>query len=172
MRVRRDHHAGAGQRGSTSARWRGAVVVAAVALSLAAGAVPASALGGYTVTATIPVGTGPTAVAVDPAAGTVYVANFDDSTVSVIDEATGAVTATIRVGSFPNAVAVDPAAGTVYVTNQNDGTVSVIDEATGTVTATIAVGTQPYAVAVDPAAGTVYVANLALTGRTPLARCR
>ena len=33
MRVRRDHHAGAGQRGRTSARWRGAVVVAAAALS-------------------------------------------------------------------------------------------------------------------------------------------
>ena len=67
MRVRRDHHAGAGQRGRTSARWRGAVVVAAAALSLAVGAVPASAAGGYTVTATIPVGSHPDGVAVDPA---------------------------------------------------------------------------------------------------------
>ena len=46
----------AGQRGRTSASWRAAVVVAAAALSLAVGAVPASAAGGYTVTATIPVG--------------------------------------------------------------------------------------------------------------------
>ena len=76
MRVRRDHHAGAGHRGRTSARWRGAAVVAAAALSLAAGAVPASAAGGYTVTATIPVGSHPVGVAVDPAAGTAYVTNY------------------------------------------------------------------------------------------------
>ena len=79
MRARRDHHAGAGHRGRTSARWRGAAaVVAAAALSLAAGAVPASAAGGYTVTATIPVGSDPVGVAVDPAAGTVYVTNDVD----------------------------------------------------------------------------------------------
>ena len=159
MRVRRDHHAGAGQRGRTSARWRGAVVVAAAALSLTAGAVPASAAGGYTVTATIPVGTNPYGVAVDPAAGTVYVTNQSDGTVSVIDEATSAVTATIPVGTNPYGVAVDPAAGTVYVTNQSDDTVSVIDEATSAVTATIPVGYAPRGVAVDPAAGTVYVTN-------------
>ena len=51
-----------------------------------------------TVTATIPVGTSPGGVAVDPAAGTVYVANFGGGTVSVIDAATNTVTATIPVG--------------------------------------------------------------------------
>ncbi len=166
MRVRRDHHASAGQRGRTSARWRGAAIVtAAAALSLTAGAVPASAASGYTVTATIPVGTSPFGVAVDPAAGTVYVTNRNSDgtvsagTVSVIDAATRAVTATIPVGNGPVGVAVDPAAGTVYVTNENDGTVSVIDAATRAVTATIPVGTSPSGVAVDPAAGTVYVTN-------------
>ena len=87
MRARRDHHAGAGHRGA-SARWRGAAVAAATALSLAAVAVPASAAGGYTVTATIAVGSDPFGVAVDPAAGTVYVINYSDGTVSVIDAAT------------------------------------------------------------------------------------
>ena len=118
------------------------------------------------VTATIPVGTSPFGVAVDPAAGTVYVANDSaDGTVSVIDAATRAVTATIPVGSYPFGVAVDPAAGTVYVTNYRDGTVSVIDAATRAVTATIPVGTSPWEVAVDPAAGTVYVTS-ALPGGT------
>ena len=160
MRVRRDHHAGAGQRSRTSGRWRGAAVVGAAALSLAAGAVPASAAGGYTVTATIPVGSEPAGVAVDPAAGTVYVANYNAGTVSVIDEATRAVTATIPVGIEPAGVAVDPATHTVYVTNHaHGGTVSVIDEATRAVTATIPVGTGPYGVAVDPATRTVYVTN-------------
>ena len=110
------------------------------------------------VTATIPVGSGPSGVAVDPAAGTVYVTNNYDGTVSVINEATGAVTATIPVGPHPYGVAVDPAAGTVYVTNDNRH----------------GVGDQrgdprrdrhhprrprPDGVAVDPAAGTVYVTN-------------
>ena len=159
MRGRRDHHSGAGHRGRTSARWRSAVVVGAAALSLAAGAVPASAAGGYTVTATIPVGSGPFAVTVDPATHTAYVTNANDGTVSVIDAATRAVTATIPVGSYPYGVAVDPAAGTVYVANAGAGTVSVIDAATSAVTATIPVGSYPYGVAVDPAAGTVYVTN-------------
>jgi len=54
MHARRARHADPGQRGRTSACWRAAAAVVAVAaLSLAAGAVPASAAGGYTVTATI-----------------------------------------------------------------------------------------------------------------------
>jgi hypothetical protein len=57
-----DHHAG--QRGRTPARRRAVGVITAAALSLAAGAVPASAAGdSYTVTATIPVGEDPFGVA-------------------------------------------------------------------------------------------------------------
>ena len=161
MRARRDHHVGAGRLGRTSARWRGGavVVIAAAALSLTAGTLPASAAGGYPVTATIKVGTEPAGVAVDTAAGTVYVANAAAGTVSVIDEATNTVTATIKVGTEPAGVAVDPAAGTVYVTNHSVGTVSVIDAATNTVTSTIIVGTEPAEVAVDPSTHTAYVTN-------------
>ena len=159
MRVGRDHHAGVGHRGRTSACWRGAGVVAAAALSLAVGAVPASAAGGYTVTATIPVGSHPVGVAVDSAAGTAYVTNYDAGTVSVIDAATRAVTTTIPVSSAPRGVAVDPTGRTVYVTNYGGATVSVIDEATSAVTATIPVGSYPTGVAVDPTARTVYVTN-------------
>jgi YVTN family beta-propeller protein len=163
MRARGSHHVVAGHRGGTSARWRqAAVVAAAAALPLAvcvAAAVPASAAGGYAVTATIEVGTGPDGVAVDPTAHTAYVTNVNDDTVSVIDEATSTVTATIAVGAGPFAVAVDPAAHTAYVTNGGNGTVSVIDEAASAVTATVPVGSGPDAVAVDPTAHTVYVAN-------------
>jgi YVTN family beta-propeller protein len=80
-----------------------------------------------TVTATIGVGTYPDGVAVDPATGTVYVANGGDGTVSVIDAATSTVTATIGVGSGPDGVAVDPATHTAYVANSGDDTVSVIN---------------------------------------------
>jgi YVTN family beta-propeller protein len=160
MRAQQDHHASAGHRSRTSARWRGAVVVvAAAALSLTVGTLPASAAGGYTVTGTIKVGTEPAGLAADPTAGTVYLANAGDGTVSVIDVATNKVTATIAVGTEPAGVAVDHAAGTVYVTNHSVGTVSVIDEATNKVTGTIKVGTGPAGVAVDHTTGTVYVTN-------------
>jgi len=103
--------------------------------------------------------TSPTGVAVDRAAGTVYVVNTGGGTVSVINAATRAVTATIPVGSYPWGVAVDPTARTVYVANAGGGTVSVISTATRAVTATIPVGSGPTGVAVNPARGTVYVTN-------------
>jgi YVTN family beta-propeller protein len=96
------------------------------ALSLTAGAAPASASGGYPVTATITVGSEPSGVAVDPATGTVYVVNYVGGSVSVIDEATATVTDTVAVGAGPGAVAVDPATHAVYVANGGAGTVSVI----------------------------------------------
>jgi YVTN family beta-propeller protein len=67
---------------------------------------------------------------VDPVAGTVYVPNEGDSTVSVIDAVTGLVTATIPVGSGSDEVAVDPGTHTAYVTNGSSaGIVSVIGAA-------------------------------------------
>ena len=72
------------------------------------------------VTATVPVGSDPYGVAVDPAAHTVYVTNDGDGTVSVIDAATRAVTATIPVGNGPDGVAVDPATHAAYVTNGSE----------------------------------------------------
>ena len=69
------------------------------------------------VPATIPVGNGPNAMAVNPAGTYAYVANYNDNTVSVIDTATNTVTATIPVGHVPDAVAVNPAGTYVYVAN-------------------------------------------------------
>ncbi len=112
-------------------------------------------------TATIPVGPYPCGVAVDPAAGTVYVANEDgggNGWVSVIDAATGTVTDTLGAGFGPDAVAVDPATQTVYVTDTGDNTVYA-DAENGNQVATIPVGDTPNAVAVDAAVGTVYVTN-------------
>jgi YVTN family beta-propeller protein len=149
--------------GRAAPRWQPAVaVVAAAVLALTVGAAaeqPASAAGGYTVTATIEVGTGPDGVAVDSTSHTAYVTNVDDDTVSVIDEATNSVTATITVGGGPLTVAADPTAHLAYVTNGGNGTVSVINEAARTVTALIAVGHGPDGVAMDPTSHMAYVAN-------------
>jgi YVTN family beta-propeller protein len=96
---------------------------------------------------------------VDPGSHTVYVTNFKDNTVSVIDASTRTVTATVPVGEDPIGVAVDPGSHTVYVANEVSRTVSVIDASTRTVTATVPVGGNPVQVAVDPGTHTVYVAN-------------
>jgi YVTN family beta-propeller protein len=100
----------------------------------------------YRVTATVPAGNGPKGVAVDTGSRTVYVANNDDNTVSVIDASTRTVTATVPAGKDPYAVAVDPGTHTVYVINDgvhDENTVSVIDGSTRTVTATVPAGKYP-----------------------------
>jgi DNA-binding beta-propeller fold protein YncE len=88
MRARGAHRRHASRRGG-KVRWRRVIIVTvAVAAPLtlvAAAAGPASAAGGYTVTGTIAVGSDPLGVATDPAAGTVYVTNYEDNTVSVIN---------------------------------------------------------------------------------------
>lgn len=113
------------------------------------------------VTATVAVGDQPNAVAVDPAARTVYVVNSENDTMSVIDATTYTVRATVPVGDYPMSVAVDPGTHTVYVANAHDDTVSVIDGATQQVTATVPMGpdASPATVAVDPDTHTAYVAT-------------
>ena len=127
--------------------------------------------------ATVVVGNGPFALAVNEATNTVYVANGDANTVSVIDGATcnatrrsgcGHTPATITVGNGPFGVAVNQATDTVYVTNNGDNTVSVVNGATcnattksgcGHTPAIVSVGTAPASAAVNQATHTVYVAN-------------
>ena len=82
-----------------------------------------------TVTATIEFGHFPRGVAVDPVAGTVYVAKLGGgpcpasaiACVMAIDAATNTVTAAIPVGSSPIGVAVDPSTHTVYAANSGGG---------------------------------------------------
>jgi YVTN family beta-propeller protein len=125
------------------------------------------------------VGEGPQAVLTDPATGTVYVANFVDSTVSVVNPAGCSASnttdcrseaSTAAVGADPAGIAVDQAADSIYVADSGDNTVSVINAATCNAArrtgcarpaATIAVGRQPGGVAIDDSTGTVYVANSA-----------
>ncbi len=116
---------------------------------------------------TIPVGTDPTSVAVDPVTATVYVANAGSpGTVSVISEATGTVVATVTLGGSPAGVAVDTTDNRIFVTNSSKDTVSAIagatcDAAVHTCSApTISkTGTDPVGVAYEPANGEVYVAD-------------
>jgi YVTN family beta-propeller protein len=109
------------------------------------------------VTTTVPVGSDPFCVAVDPSTDTVYVTNYSGNTVSAIDGATNTVTVTV--GGAPAGDGVDPSTDTVYVANADSNTVSVINVATNAVTATITVDSDPEGVGVNLATDTVYVAN-------------
>ncbi len=119
-----------------------------------------------TVVATVPVGTNPQGVAVNPAGTRVYVANFGSNNVSVINTATNTVVATVLVGTNPWGVAINPAGTRVYVTNQSS-TISVIDATSNTLLATVPVDASPFAIVVNPAGTRVYVtarSSLGFTG--------
>jgi DNA-binding beta-propeller fold protein YncE len=128
---------------------------------------------------TVTVGDLPGAVTVDQATDTVYVANYGDNTVSVINGATcnahddsgcGQTPATVPVGNGPSGIFADQANHTVYVANFNDSTVSMINSATcnGSDFAgcpsqpppTVAVGTGPGDVDVNEVTHSVYVTIL------------
>jgi YVTN family beta-propeller protein len=105
---------------------------------------------------TIPVGSLPDAVAINPVTNTIYVANAG-GTVTVIDGATNA-TITVVAGSGPDSIAVNGITNKIYVANNLAGTVTVIDGVTLT-TATVVVGSSPDAVAINPVTNKIYVAN-------------
>jgi YVTN family beta-propeller protein len=91
-----------------------------------------------------------TAGAQVPAGPKVYVGNFKDNTVSVIDPAGGTVVATVPVVAGPHGMAVSPDGRTVYVSGDASSGVSVIDTATDRVTHTIEVGKAPHGVTLTP----------------------
>ena len=127
---------------------------------------------------------GPGALAVDPAVGTLYAATGTD-TLSMIDSRTcnafrhdGCTSAppTVSVGAFPQGIAVDPETHTVYVANFGSGptgSVSVLDARTcnaATTSSCETVRTLPVpggnavGVAVDTATDTVYVTTAPASG--------
>ncbi len=89
--------------------------------------------------------------------GTVYVANEDDSTVSVIDGASRSVIATIPVGKWPHYIALDPAGNYAFVTCGDSGSISVIDTAANRVARTIeGVTGDPQQIAIHPSGKLAY----------------
>ena len=131
----------------------------ATAANAASSLLPLSSTSG-SVLGTVPVGSSPHGVGVDSATNTIYVANYNSNSVSVIDGATNTVTASVTVGAGPEGVGVDSVTDTIYVANLNSNNVSVIDGATNTVTASVPVGSAPIGVGVDSATDTIYVANI------------
>jgi serine/threonine-protein kinase len=83
---------------------------------------------------TVPAGFGSTAAAVDPITHAVYVANIEDTSVSVLETQqcdrapatpSGHACSLLPVDDYPAALAVDPATGTLYVTSPTTGHLTV-----------------------------------------------
>jgi YVTN family beta-propeller protein len=73
-----------------------------------------------TVRATIPVGSHPQSVAVDPNRNRVYVGNVQSNNMTVIDASRMKVIQTLPAGSHPYAVVADPETGAIYAGNMPD----------------------------------------------------
>ncbi len=126
---------------------------------------------------TVTVGSVGAGIVADPMTDEIFVANEEDSTVSVIDGATchaGSTSGcsqsppTVAVGFNPGTLGINLSTDTVYVPNQNENTVSVLDGAACTLThdagcrepaPTTSVGFAPSGVAVNPGTDTTYVTN-------------
>ena len=114
----------------------------------------------FSAVATVPVGLGPTDVAVTPNGRFAYVVNQQSNSVSVISAATNTVVATIPVGSFPSFIAITPDGTRAYVDNTFDS-LSVIDIATNTVVTSMAIN-NPFEIALAPSGNLGYVTHGAL----------
>lgn len=113
-----------------------------------------------TLTATIPLSGRPNGIALDPATHKVYVANWRQDIVTVIDGVTGKVTGAITLpGTAAGGLAVDTATGVVYAgeTGASGDGIAVIDGTTNALTTTIQDGCgPPGALADNPATDTLY----------------
>lgn len=139
------------------------LLVVVVGAACAAGgtlAAPVQSLGSAGASpSTVPTAGFFSAMVFDPENGTIFVVNWDDSNVTVIDGNTGALLTRVPVGLHPDSLAFDPRSDDVYVTNSGSNNVSVVSGATDSVVKTVAVGTEPCAVLVDGENADAYVAN-------------
>jgi len=72
----------------------------------------------------VPVGRGPTGLAIDPFTGNVYVTSIYENSVTAI-QGTEVLT-TYQVGWYPYGIGVNPANGWVYVANTNENSVTIL----------------------------------------------
>jgi len=119
-----------------------------------------------TVIATVPVGTNPQGVAINPAGTMVYVANTGSNEFTVIDTTTyEAITISGPGGMGATGAAVHPDGTRIYVANPEwmaggeNSTVWVLDRATNTIIDEISCGKGSCGVAVHPDGTVAYVSN-------------
>jgi len=117
-------------------------------------------------------GASPRGIAITSDEAYIYVANYDDNTLSIINASTG-TSETIAVGSGPIGVAIGPNDDYVYVTNSEDDSLSIISAETNELFVTLrdnyylnyvndeddVAFNNPYGVAISPSGYYIYVVN-------------
>ena len=108
------------------------------------------------------------ALAVNPGTNRIYLANFNNTVVTVVDGLTNSVITTVPTGTNPTAIAINSVTNKIYVANNGSNNVTVIDGATNTpTTVTDPNGIAPVAVVVNSTTNKAYVLNTGNDGVTP-----
>src|SRR5579885_3147802 len=115
---------------------------------------------GLQFTAAISVGAQPDAMVMDLASNRIYVANYADGTVSVVDGSSNTVVTTIQVGMHPTSLALNAPSNKIYVADQGSNDVMVINGATNIASSISGISTAPTAIATSPFSGQIFVATL------------
>lgn len=110
----------------------------------------------------------PCAIEVSAKTGHIYVANFADGTVTVIDKE--GESTTIPVAAHPQGLALDESAQLLYVASPQQSAVTVIDTKSLQVKRSYSDPHHPYAIAIHPATHAAYAVNLGDAAFTPLER--
>src|SRR5262249_19685403 len=87
----------------------------------------------------------------------IYVGNFKDNTVSVIDSTTRGIVATVPVATGPHGITITKDGRWVFVAGDGSSQVSVIDTGNDQVARTIEVGKSPHGMALTPDGRTLLV---------------
>jgi YVTN family beta-propeller protein len=131
---------------------RRVLLAAAIAASCA---LPAASAFAQSVGATIPVGTNPLGIAVNPVSNKLYVANAGSDNVTVIDLTSGG-SATIPSGDFTRWLGINTETNRIYASALLGANVTVINGATDTVATTLGTGGAGWT-AVNPLNDRAYV---------------
>jgi len=95
----------------------------------------------------------------DPLNGEVYITNYGNSNVSVVNAATNTIAGSIPVGTNPLGISLDPANGNLYVMDRGANNVTVINGSTDTVVGAISTGIDPDFAAYVPTLEELFVSN-------------
>ncbi|MFB5600848.1 MAG: YncE family protein [Nitrososphaeraceae archaeon] len=101
----------------------------------------------------------PYGFAINTATNTLYIANSEDNSVSVIDGNGNQEIKVLDVGKYPFEIAIDEVANKIYVLNYNGSSISVIDGKDNSIENTINVSSYPTDIAVNENLNQIYVAH-------------
>ncbi len=113
-----------------------------------------------TSTVSLPNGSSPFSLDLNPATNKIYVTGYNGGNVTVINGLTNAVIKTLPTGGTPSSIAVNVVTNKIYVANFNGNNVTIIDGSTDTVLKTVSgLGNQPDSVVANPVTNKIYVAS-------------